>query len=137
MLLPSGRSLDFSGPALIMAIVNCNEDSFYAPSRALSEKAVEMALRAEEEGASIVDFGGESTRPGSSYSGEEEELERVIPVIEAFRKRSPLPVSVDTRKRIWSCAPDGKRKVLSDLFHTAPRAIYNSFARAMIVSSSG
>ena len=81
-----------------MAIVNCNEDSFYAPSRASRDKAVEMALAAENDGASIIDFGSESTRPGSSYMGTEEELERLIPVITAFRKCSPLPVSVDTRK---------------------------------------
>lgn len=96
--LPGGRTLDFSGPALIMAIVNCNEDSFYPASRALSDKAVEMALRAEKEGAAIIDFGGESTRPGSSYISEEEEISRVIPVIKAFRTASRLPVSVDTRK---------------------------------------
>ena len=98
MELPGGSFLDFTGPVLIMAIVNCNEDSFYVSSRALGEKALEKALIAEEEGASIIDFGGESSRPGSSYIGEEEELERVIPVIAAFRKHSSLPVSVDTRK---------------------------------------
>jgi dihydropteroate synthase len=98
VLLPGGEILDFSGPALVMAIVNCNEDSFYAPSRVLREKALEKALAAEEEEASIIDFGGESTRPGASYIGVEEEFERVIPVIQAFRKHSALPVSVDTRK---------------------------------------
>ena len=99
-LLTSHCSLLPSGPALVMAIVNCNEDSFYAPSRALGEKAVEMALAAERDGAAIVDFGAESSRPGSSYINEEEELERLIPVVSAFRKRSPLPVSVDTRKAV-------------------------------------
>ena len=98
MLLFNGRYLDFSGPALVMAIVNCNEDSFYAPSRALRDKAMEMALAAEKDGASIIDFGAESSRPGSSYISAEEELEQLVPVITAFRKRSSLPVSVDTRK---------------------------------------
>lgn len=98
--LPGGRALDFSGPALVMAIVNCNGDSFYAPSRALREHAVEMARAAEKEGAAIIDFGGESTRPGSSYISCDEELARVIPVIKAFRERSRLPVSVDTRKAV-------------------------------------
>jgi len=98
MKLPSGASLDFSGPALIMAIVNCNEDSFYAPSRALGKMAVEKALAAEADGAAIIDFGAESSRPGSSYISIDEELERLIPVIEEFRKKSSLPVSVDTRK---------------------------------------
>ena len=100
MELLNGRFLDFSGPALVMAVVNCNNDSFYAPSRALGEDAVEKALAAEGEGASIVDFGAESSRPGAGYISAEEELARLLPVVEAFRKRSRLPVSVDTRKAV-------------------------------------
>jgi len=114
--LPSGQFLDFSGPALVMAIVNCNEDSFYAPSRALGEEAVEKALTAEKEGAAIVDFGAESSRPGASYIGEEEELKRLIPVISAFRKRSSLPVSVDTRKAaVAGAAIDAGADMINDI----------------------
>jgi dihydropteroate synthase len=100
MELPGGMRLDLSGPALIMAIVNCNNDSFYAPSRSPGEAAVEKALLAEEEGASIVDFGGESSRPGSAGISADEELMRIIPALESFRKRSALPVSVDTRRAV-------------------------------------
>ncbi|MDR0312214.1 MAG: dihydropteroate synthase [Treponema sp.] len=92
--------LNFSGHCLVMAIVNCNGDSFYAPSRAQAQGAVDLAMAAEEAGADIIDFGGESTRPGASYIDADEELRRVIPVIEAFRKRSRLPISVDTRKAV-------------------------------------
>jgi len=114
--LPSGASLDFSGPALVMAVVNCNEDSFYVPSRALAERALEMALKAEEDGASIVDFGGESSRPGSEYVSEEAELERVIPVIRAFRKKSSLAVSVDTRKAaVARAALDAGADIINDI----------------------
>jgi dihydropteroate synthase len=81
-----------------MGIVNCNGDSFFAPSRARAGKAVEKALRQAGEGAAIIDFGGESTRPGADYVSADEELERLIPVIEAFRRRSPAAISVDTRK---------------------------------------
>lgn len=98
MKLPSGAVLNFSAPALIMAAINCNEDSFYVQSRALQNEAVEKALTAEKEGASIIDFGAESSRPGASYISCEEELERLVPVIRAFKKRSSIPVSVDTRK---------------------------------------
>ena len=94
------RALDFSGPCLVMAIVNCNDDSFYPLSRAAAQEAADRAFAAEEAGASIIDFGGESSRPGSEYISAEEELKRIIPVIEAFRKRSDLPVSVDTRKAV-------------------------------------
>jgi dihydropteroate synthase len=116
MELPLGGVLDFRGPCLVMAIVNCNSDSFYAPSRACSEKAVERAFRAEEDGAAIIDFGGESTRPGSAYISEEEELRRVIPVIEGFRKKSALPVSVDTRKAaVARAALDAGAQVINDI----------------------
>jgi dihydropteroate synthase len=113
---PGGAHLDFSGPTLIMAIVNCNEDSFYAASRALGEKAVEKALTAEKEGAAIIDFGSESSRPGSCYISEEEELRRLIPVISAFRKRSSLPVSADTRKALVAgAAIDAGADIINDI----------------------
>lgn len=81
-----------------MAIVNCNDDSFYAPSRAKGEAAVEKALQAVKDGADIIDFGAESTRPGAEYLSLEEEQERLIPVISGFRRRCSTAVSVDTRK---------------------------------------
>jgi len=99
-----------------MAIINCNEDSFYAPSRALGEAAVEKALAAEKEGAAIVDFGAESSRPGAVYISEDEELKRLIPVISAFRKRSSLPVSVDTRKEaVARAAIDSGADMINDI----------------------
>jgi dihydropteroate synthase len=115
-MLPGGGRLDFSGPCLVMAIVNCNGDSFFVPSRALREAAADMALRAEEDGAALVDFGGESTRPGASYVDEEEELRRLIPVIESFRRRSSLPVSVDTRKALVAqAALDAGADIINDV----------------------
>jgi hypothetical protein len=70
MKLRSGRELEFSregrmAPALVMAIINCTDDSFYPASRSGGLKALEKALEAEEDGAAIIDFGGESTRPGA------------------------------------------------------------------------
>jgi dihydropteroate synthase len=91
-------NLDFSTP-LVMSIVNCTNDSFYADSRAYTPaSAVEKALQAEADGADIIDFGGESTRPGAEYVSEDEELARILPAVEGFRRRSCLPVSIDTRK---------------------------------------
>jgi len=96
--LPGGTVLDFSRP-LVMSIINCTPDSFYQPSRALRpEEAAENALAAEAEGADIVDFGAESTRPGAEYIDEAEEIRRLIPALTLFRRQSALPVSVDTRK---------------------------------------
>ncbi|MCL1815049.1 MAG: dihydropteroate synthase [Treponema sp.] len=97
LVLPGGVILHFSQP-LVMSIVNCTPDSFYEPSRAADpEEAAERALTAESEGADIIDFGAESTRPGAVYLDEEEETRRLIPVLRRFRRQSALPVSVDTR----------------------------------------
>lgn len=82
-----------------MAIVNVTPDSFYASSRAASvEQAVAMALRMVDEGADLLDIGGESSRPGAKSVGEEEELERVMPLIKAIRERVSVPISIDTVK---------------------------------------
>ena len=94
-----GHIIETDLPAFIMGIVNATPDSFYEPSRSTSvEKGLKRALALEAEGADIIDIGGESTRPGASYISEEEELERVIPLIEAVRGRSTVAISVDTRK---------------------------------------
>lgn len=73
-------------PAFIMGIVNATPDSFFAPSRSLErDKNISRALTLVRAGADIIDIGGESTRPGSSYISDEEELERVIPLVEAVK----------------------------------------------------
>jgi len=114
--LANGKILDFSGPALVMAIINCNSDSFYPDSRNSGQDAAEKALAAREAGAAIIDFGGESSRPGSAYIGETEELQRIIPVIKAFRKQSDLPVSVDTRKAaVARAALDAGADIINDI----------------------
>ena len=96
--LPAGVFLYLSKP-LIMSVINRTPDSFYPPSRTFTPKeAAERALEAESEGADIVDFGAESSRPGSIAIDEEEEIRRLIPALHLFRRRSSLPVSVDTQK---------------------------------------
>jgi len=96
--LPGGKCLDLSRP-LVMSIVNCTPDSFYEPSRSFQpEDAAEKALAAEAEGADIIDFGAESTRPGAEAVPQEEEIRRLLPALKLFRRQSNLPVSVDTRK---------------------------------------
>lgn len=94
-----GRILEFGRMPLFMGIVNITPDSFsdggefFAP-----DKAAEHAFRLLGEGAAVVDLGGESTRPGSRPVPPEEEIRRVIPVIEKIRRREPgCFISVDTR----------------------------------------
>jgi len=101
MRLDCGKSriIETDLPAFIMGIVNVTPDSFFKPSRSTDHKEnLKRALALEADGADIIDIGGESTRPGASYISEEEELERVIPLIEMIRQRSAVPISVDTRK---------------------------------------
>jgi dihydropteroate synthase len=83
----------------IMGIVNVTPDSFFDGGRHFStEAAVVHGIKLYEEGADLLDIGGESTRPGSPRVSEEEELRRVIPVIEQLRTKVPIPLSIDTMK---------------------------------------
>ena len=83
----------------VMGIVNVTPDSFSDGGNFSStDLAVEHALKLLIEGADILDIGGESTRPGATVVGLEEELKRVIPVIEALRKVCNVPISIDTYK---------------------------------------
>jgi dihydropteroate synthase len=82
-----------------MGIVNVTPDSFSdGGAHATPETAVAHALKLVEEGADLLDIGGESTRPGAEEVSVEEELRRVIPVIEQLAKRTSLPISIDTSK---------------------------------------
>ena len=84
---------------LVMGIINCTPDSFYSDSRKTDLKeALDTAFRMIEDGADIIDIGGESTRPGSEYIDSKEEIKRVLPFLKEFRKKTDFPVSIDTRK---------------------------------------
>jgi len=94
----AGKPLDLSRPQ-VMGILNITPDSFSDGGDFFSpEQAVVHAARMVEAGAAIVDVGGESTRPGAPPVSVDEELRRVIPVIEALQASLSVPVSVDTRK---------------------------------------
>lgn len=82
-----------------MGILNVTPDSFSDGGRFFSvDAAVQHALNMVEEGAGIIDVGGESTRPGAASVGIQEEIDRVVPVIEALNKQISTPISIDTRK---------------------------------------
>ncbi len=83
----------------LMGIVNVTPDSFSDGGRFFDAKAaIAHARRLIAEGADVLDIGGESTRPGAQPVGEAEEIARVVPVIEAIRRESPIPISIDTMK---------------------------------------
>src|SRR5689334_24145535 len=92
------RVLDLRSPA-VMGVLNVTPDSFSDGGRfAQRDAALAQARRMIGEGAAIIDVGGESTRPGAAPATLEEELARVIPVIEALRKHTAVFISVDTSK---------------------------------------
>lgn len=94
----AGHVLTLDRPR-VMGIVNVTPDSFSDGGEHLSvDAAVAHALRLAEEGADILDIGGESTRPGADEVSLDEELRRVIPVIERLAKETTLPISIDTSK---------------------------------------
>ena len=101
----------------VMGIINVTPDSFSDGGVHFDHpKAVHSALQMEEDGAALIDIGGESTRPGSDEVPADVELERVIPVIEQIRKRSSIPISIDTRKaRVAEAALDAGANLINDV----------------------
>lgn len=90
---------DFLKKTYIMGILNVTPDSFFDGGKySNTEKAIAQGLKLIEQGADILDIGGESTRPGALPVKVEEELKRVIPVIEEILKRAKIPISIDTYK---------------------------------------
>jgi len=93
------REIALGERTLIMGILNVTPDSFSDGGRYFSQAlAVEEGLRLVEEGADMLDIGGESTRPGSEPVSREEELSRVVPVIRALVNKIGVPISIDTTK---------------------------------------
>lgn len=91
--------LDLGPRTLVMGIVNVTPDSFSDGGRFLGrDDAIDQGLRLLDEGADILDIGGESTRPFSDPVSTAEELRRVIPVIEALARKGSVPISIDTTK---------------------------------------
>ena len=101
----------------IMGIINANDDSFYPQSRFSGDKALAAIERMIEDGADIIDIGGMSTRPGSEEIGEEEELGRVAPIIDAIAKRSwNVEFSIDTyRPKVARYALERGFSILNDI----------------------
>jgi len=94
-----GRSVFHWGQrTYVMGVVNVSPDSFSGDGIADAEEAVARAKRLASEGADIIDIGGESTRPGSTPLSPDEELRRVIPVVEKLAHEISVPLSVDTYK---------------------------------------
>jgi dihydropteroate synthase len=93
------KTFRFGEQTYVMGILNVTPDSFYNGGKySTLENAVERAKQMEKEGADIIDVGGESTRPFSQPVDAEEEMKRVLPVIEEIKKEVKIPISIDTYK---------------------------------------
>ena len=118
LLLPHGKSLDLGSPIAVMGIVNVTPDSFSdGGAFASADEAAAHGERLAAEGAAILDVGGESTRPGASAVGADEEMARVLPVIAALRGRVAQPISVDTSKaRVAAAALQAGASIVNDVW---------------------
>ncbi|HAH63677.1 MAG TPA: dihydropteroate synthase [Treponema sp.] len=111
-LILAGRTVTTENPAFVMGIVNVTPDSFWKESRGGAEHAMQLI----EEGADVLDIGGESSRPGAEYVSAEEEIARITPVIRSIRKKSSIPISIDTRKKkVMEAAVSEGADILNDI----------------------
>jgi dihydropteroate synthase len=110
------RVLDLGKP-VVMGVLNVTPDSFSDGGRFIDRAvALSRARRLIEEGAAIIDIGGESTRPGATPASLDEELARVVPVIEALRRESAVFISVDTSKpQVMSAACEAGADIINDV----------------------
>jgi dihydropteroate synthase len=105
IILPDGKALEAGPRTLIIGVLNVTPDSFSdgglydRPAR-----AIEHALQMQEDGADIIEVGGESTRPGSARVSAADELARIVPVLKELGKRLRVPIAVDTYKSEVACA---------------------------------
>lgn len=117
LLQSKGNLLDLSQP-IVMGIINCTPDSFFQESRKQeTDEIVAQAQKMMEEGAVIVDIGGASTRPLAAEVSEQEEMDRVIPAIEAISKHFPeMWISVDSyRSTVAKAAIEAGAKMVNDI----------------------
>lgn len=113
----AGRTLVLGRRTLLMGVLNVTPDSFSDGGHFLDpDQAARRALEIEKAGADILDVGGESTRPGSRGVAAEEELRRVLPVLERLRGRLKIPISIDTAKaEVAEAAANAGAEILNDV----------------------
>lgn len=111
------RSLSFEQSPLVMGILNTTPDSFSDGGKHFDPQvAIDVALQMQADGAAIIDVGGESTRPYSDPVGVEEELRRVIPVLDGLRGQLSIPISIDTSKsQVARAAIEAGAEIINDV----------------------
>jgi len=129
------REFDMANECYIMGILNVTPDSFSDGGKFNSiEKAISHAEEMISEGVDIIDVGGESTRPGFVCISDDEEISRIVPVIEALKARFDVPVSIDTYKyKVASAAA----KAGADLFNDIYGLKYDNGEMAELIAKTG
>ena len=135
-------SLPYGDRTLLMGVLNVTPDSFSDGGKFFSlDHAVAHAEQMIAEGADLIDVGGESTRPGSEFVSEDEELRRVIPVIEKLAALSSIPISIDTTKpRVARAACEAGAEIINDIsglrFDPALAAVAKSVPAGLLLMHS-
>lgn len=114
-----GGSLELGSRTLIMGILNITPDSFFSDGGSYTDlsAAVIRAKQMIEEGADIIDIGGESTRPGAEKVSAAEEMRRILPVIEALKDEISIPISIDTYKaEVAKAALEAGAGIINDIW---------------------
>lgn len=113
---PKGR-LDFSAGCVVMGVLNVTPDSFSDGGRFFdTDKAIKHGLKMAAEGAAIIDIGAESTRPGAEPVSMDEQIKRVVPVIEVLCKRIDVPISIDTNSsEVAKAALEAGAAIINDI----------------------
>jgi dihydropteroate synthase len=136
------RSLSYGERTLLMGVLNVTPDSFSDGGKFFAlDHAVAHAEQMIAEGADIIDIGGESTRPGSDFVSEDEELRRVIPVIEKLAALSSVPISIDTTKpSVARAACQAGAEIINDIsglrFDPALAAVAKSVQAGLLLMHS-
>ena len=136
------RSLPYGERTVLMGVLNVTPDSFSDGGKFFTpDHAVAHAEQMIAEGADIIDIGGESTRPGSDFVSEDEELRRVIPVIEKLAAISPIPISIDTTKpSVARAACEAGAEIINDIsglrFDPALAAVAKSTQAGLLLMHS-
>ena len=131
------RTLQLGERTLLMGVINVTPDSFSDGGAYLdAQSAVARAIELERAGADIIDIGGESTRPGSHSIGAEEEMARLLPVLESLRGQSRIPISLDTQKAdVAEAALAAGAEILNDVSGLRMDTRLGEVARAHAISA--
>jgi dihydropteroate synthase len=112
-----GGKLDFSSGCIVMGVLNITPDSFSDGGDFLdTQKAIEHGIKMAQEGAAIIDIGAESTRPGSKAVTAEEQVKRILPVIEKLVAKIKIPISIDSKDyKVAKTALDAGAAIINDI----------------------